>query len=65
VLVVMFACAFGLNQMALQIGAHAVSPLNCICYPFIELGVHFFQTRRLPLNRKHIEHLSQRIWSGG
>jgi hypothetical protein len=26
--------------------------------PFIELGVHLFHTRRLPLDRKQIEHLS-------
>jgi uncharacterized protein (DUF2062 family) len=58
-LVVMFAWAFGLNQVASQIGAHAVTPLHLLLFiPFIELGVHLFHTRRLPLDRKQIEHLS-------
>jgi uncharacterized protein (DUF2062 family) len=58
-LVVMFAWAFGLNHVASQIGAHAVSPLHLLLFiPFIELGVHLFHTRRLPLNRTQIEHLS-------
>jgi hypothetical protein len=26
--------------------------------PFIELGVHLFHTRKLPMNRKQLEHLS-------
>jgi hypothetical protein len=26
--------------------------------PFIQLGVYFFHTRRLPLSRRQIEHLS-------
>jgi uncharacterized protein (DUF2062 family) len=57
-LVVMFAWAFGLNQVASQIGAHAVTPLHLLLFiPFIELGVHLFHTRRLPLNRGQIEHL--------
>jgi hypothetical protein len=31
--------------------------------PFIELGVHLFHTRRLPLNRHQIEHLSHHpLW---
>ena len=59
VLVVMVAWTFGLNQVASQIGAHAVTPLHLLLFiPFIELGVHLFHTRRLPLNRKQIEHLS-------
>jgi uncharacterized protein (DUF2062 family) len=59
VLVVMLAWAFGLNQVASQVGAHAVSPLHLLLFiPFIELGVHLFHTRRLPLNRRQIEHLS-------
>ena len=58
-LVVMFAWAFGLNQVASQIGAHAVTLLHLLLFiPFIELGVHLFHTRRLPLNRRQIEHLS-------
>jgi hypothetical protein len=59
ILVVMFAWIFGLNQVASQIGAHAVAPLHLLLFiPFIELGVHLFHTRRLPLDRKQIEHLS-------
>ena len=62
-LVVMFAWAFGLNQVASQIGAHAVTPLHLLLFiPFIELGVHLFHTRRLPLNRRQIEHLSHHPW---
>ena len=59
VLVVMLAWAFGLNQIASQIGAHAIAPLHLLLFiPFIELGVHLFHTRRLPLSRQQIEHLS-------
>lgn len=59
VLVVMIAWTFGLNQVASQVGAHAVTPLHLLLFiPFIELGVHLFHTRRLPLDRKQIEHLS-------
>jgi hypothetical protein len=59
VLVVILAWAFGLNQVASQIGAHAMTPLHLLLFiPFIELGVHLFHTRRLPLNRRDIEHLS-------
>jgi uncharacterized protein (DUF2062 family) len=59
VLVVMLAWAFGLNQVASQLGAHAVAPLHLLLFiPFIELGVHLFHTRGLPLNRQQIERLS-------
>jgi uncharacterized protein (DUF2062 family) len=69
-LVVMLAWAFGLNQLASQVGTHAVAPLHLLLFiPFIELGVHLFHTRRLPLDRRQIEHLShhplhlvQAIW---
>jgi uncharacterized protein (DUF2062 family) len=58
-LVIMLAWAFGLNQIASQIGSHAVAPLHLLLFiPFIELGVHLFHTRRLPLDRRQIEHLS-------
>ena len=58
-LVIMLAWAFGLNQVASQIGAHAVTPFHLLLFvPFIELGVHIFHTRRLPLSRRQIEHLS-------
>ena len=62
-LVVMLAWAFGLNQIASQIGSHAVTPLHLLLFiPFIELGVHLFHTSRLPLNRRQVEHLSHHPW---
>ena len=58
-LLVMLAWMFRLNQVASQIGSHMVAPLHLVLFiPFIDLGVHLFHTRRLPLNRKQIEHLS-------
>jgi len=58
-LLVMLAWVFGLNQVASQIGSHIVAPLHLVLFiPFIDLGVHLFHTRRLPLSRKQIEHLS-------
>ncbi len=63
ILVVMLAWAFGLNQVASQIGAHAMTPLHLMLFlPFIELGVHLFHTRRLPMDRRQIEHLSHHPW---
>ena len=57
--VIMLAWIFGLNQVASQVGCHAVAPLHLLLFlPFIELGVYLFHTRRLPLNRKQFEHLS-------
>jgi uncharacterized protein (DUF2062 family) len=59
VLVVLLAWGFGLNQVASQIGAHAATPVHLLLFvPFIELGVHLFHTRQLPLSRRQIEHLS-------
>jgi len=59
VLVVMLAWALGLNQVASQVGSHMVAPLHLVLFiPFIDLGVHLFHTRRLPLSRRQIEHLS-------
>jgi len=58
-LLVMLAWVFGLNQVASQIGSHIVAPLHLVLFiPFIDLGVHLFHTRRLPLSRNQIEHLS-------
>ncbi len=58
-LVVLLAWIFGLNQVASQVGAHAMTPLHLLLFlPFIELGVHLFHTRRLPMTRQQIEHLS-------
>jgi uncharacterized protein (DUF2062 family) len=59
VVVVMVAWAFGLNQVASQIGAYAATPLHLMLFlPFIELGVHLFHAHRLPLSRQQLEHLS-------
>jgi uncharacterized protein (DUF2062 family) len=57
--VVLLAWAFGLNQVASQVGATAASPLHLLLFlPFIELGVHLFHTHRLPMDRRQLEHLS-------
>jgi uncharacterized protein (DUF2062 family) len=57
--VIMLAWAFGLNQIASQISSHVVAPLHLLLFlPFIQLGVYLFHTRRLPLSREQIEHLS-------
>ena len=61
--VVLLAWAFGLNQIASQIGSHAVFPLHLVLFlPFMELGVLLFHTRRLPMDRRQIEHLSRHPW---
>jgi uncharacterized protein (DUF2062 family) len=61
--VVLLAWTLGLNQIASQIGVHAAAPFHLLLFiPFIELGVHLFHTRRLPLNRHQIEHLSHHPW---
>jgi uncharacterized protein (DUF2062 family) len=61
--VVLLAWTLGLNQVASQIGAHAMAPIHLLLFvPFIELGVHLFHTRRLPLSRRQIEHLSHHPW---
>lgn len=58
-LVILLAWTFGLNQIASQVGVHAMTPIHLLLFvPFIELGVHLFHTGRLPLSRRQIEHLS-------
>ncbi len=62
-LVVMLAWVFGLNQVASQIGSYAAAPLHLLLFiPFIELGVHLFRTRRLPMTRAQLERLSHHPW---
>ena len=62
-LVILLAWALGLNQIASQIGVHAVAPLHLLLFvPFLDLGVHLFHTRSLPLNRRQMEHLSHHPW---
>jgi uncharacterized protein (DUF2062 family) len=59
VLVVLVAWAFGLSKLASLIGTHVVTPLHLLLFiPFIELGVHLFHTRQLPMDRKQLQHLS-------
>ena len=61
--VILLAWTLGLNQIASQIGVHAVAPFHLLLFiPFIELGVHVFHTRRLPLSRQQFEHLSHHPW---
>lgn len=58
-LVVLTAWIFGLSKLASLIGTHVVAPLHLLLFiPFIELGVHLFHTRKLPMDRKQLEHLS-------
>ncbi len=61
--VIMLAWTFGLNQVASQIGLHVVAPLHLVLFiPFIELGVHLFHTRHLPMDRHQLEQLSHHPW---
>lgn len=63
VLVILIAWPLGLNQVASQVGVHAVAPLHLLLFvPFIELGVHLFHTRQLPMDRRQLEHLSHHPW---
>lgn len=53
------AWVFGLSKFASVFGAHVVAPVHLLLFiPFIDLGVHLFHTRRLPMDRKQLEHLS-------
>jgi uncharacterized protein (DUF2062 family) len=62
-LVVIVAWAFGLSKLASLIGVHVVTPLHLLLFiPFIQVGVYLFHTRRLPMDRKQIEHLSHHPW---
>jgi uncharacterized protein (DUF2062 family) len=59
VLVVLVAWVFGLSKAASLIGSHVVAPLHLLLFiPFIDLGVHLFHTRKLPMDRRQLEHLS-------
>lgn len=61
--VLLLAWVFGLSQVASQLGAHSATPLHLLLFlPFIELGVHLFHTRNLPLDRRQLEHLSHHPW---
>lgn len=57
--VVLVAWIFGLSKLASLVGTHVVAPLHLLLLiPFIEIGVYLFHTRRLPMDRKQLEHLS-------
>ncbi len=57
-LVLFLAWTFGLSKLASLIGTHVVAPLHLLLFiPFIELGVHLFHTRKLPMDRKQLERL--------
>jgi len=59
ILVVLVAWVFGLSKLASLVGTHVVAPLHLLLFiPFIDLGVHVFHTRKLPMDRKQLEHLS-------
>jgi uncharacterized protein (DUF2062 family) len=62
-LLILLAWIFGLNQGASQIGFHAVAPLHFLLFlPFIQVGVHVFHTRKLPLDKQQMEHMSKHPW---
>ena len=62
-LVVLLASVFGLSRLASLIGVHLVTPLHVLLFiPFIELGVYLFRTRKLPMDRKQLQHLSHHPW---
>ncbi len=55
------AWLFRLNHVATQIGIHVVAPLQWLLFlPFIDAGIRIFGSRRLPMTRKEILHLSHR-----
>lgn len=57
--VVLVAWVFGLSRLVSLIGVHVVTPLHLLLFiPFIELGVYLFHTRKLPMDRKQLAHLS-------
>ena len=58
-LVILLAWVFGLSRIASLLGTHVVTPLHLLLFiPFIQIGVLLFHTRRLPMSRKQLEHLS-------
>lgn len=55
----LLAWAFKLNQVATQIGIHAVAPLQLLLFlPFIHAGIVLFRAHSLPMSRAEILHLS-------
>lgn len=59
VVVILIAWIFRLNQVASQVGTHVVAPLQWLLFlPFVQAGVYLFHTRRLPLDKRQLKHLS-------
>jgi uncharacterized protein (DUF2062 family) len=57
--VLLVAWVFDLSKVASLIGTHVVAPLHLLLFiPFIELGDYVFHTTKLPMDRRHLEHLS-------
>jgi uncharacterized protein (DUF2062 family) len=58
VALLLIAWIFGMNQIAAHLGSHLVTPLHLLLFlPFIQAGVFFFHTRRLPFTREQLHHL--------
>ena len=61
--VVVLAWMFGLSKLASLIGVHVATPLHLLLFiPFMQLGVYLFDTGKLPMDRRQIEHLSHHPW---
>lgn len=59
VVVILIAWVFRLNHIASQVGTHLVAPLQWLLFlPFVQAGVYLFHTRRLPMDKHQLEHLS-------
>ena len=70
VVVILIAMLFRLNHVASQVGTHVVAPLQWLLFlPFVQAGVLLFHTRRLPMDKHQLKHMShhpvkmvQEIW---
>jgi uncharacterized protein (DUF2062 family) len=61
VIMVLVAWAFGLNQVASQIGIHLMWPVQWLLFvPFVDAGIVVFRTHRLPMTKAEIFHLSHK-----
>ena len=59
VIVILVAMLFRLSHVATQTSTHIVAPFQWLLFlPFIQAGVYLFHTRKLPMDRHQIEHLS-------
>ena len=61
VAMLLLAWIFGLDYLATQIGTHTVTPLQWLLFlPFVHAGNVLFHTRRLPMSKAEVMHLSHR-----